>query len=107
VDNSSWQQINISYPGETPQDREQPATDHLHQLLPAAEATGLISMWWFIRKSAWRIRYLPSAQPHSRNQAHQMITDGVSFGSPATRRGQSAVRPRPSPPRRPTTPGSG
>jgi thiopeptide-type bacteriocin biosynthesis protein len=79
MDDSSWQQINISYPGETPQDREQPAIDHLRQVLPTAEATGLISTWWFIRKGAWRIRYQPSTEPRHRDLAHQMITSGVSW----------------------------
>jgi thiopeptide-type bacteriocin biosynthesis protein len=79
MDDSGWQQVNISYPGEAPQDRERPAIDHLRQVLPAAEAAGLISSWWFIRKGAWRIRYLPSAEVHRPERARKMISDGVSW----------------------------
>ncbi|GAB1641486.1 thiopeptide-type bacteriocin biosynthesis protein [Krasilnikovia sp. MM14-A1259] len=79
MDDSPWQQINISYPGETLREREQRAVDHLGQVLPAAQAAGLITSWWFIRKGAWRVRYLPTGQEHSRELAHELITDGVSW----------------------------
>jgi thiopeptide-type bacteriocin biosynthesis protein len=79
VDDKPWEQINISYPGETLWERERHAVAHLGQVLPAAQAAGLITSWWFIRKGAWRIRYLPTDQQHSRDRAHALITDGVSW----------------------------
>ncbi|MDM4721387.1 thiopeptide-type bacteriocin biosynthesis protein [Micromonospora sp. WMMA1363] len=79
MDDSPWQQINISYPGDTPQEREQRAVDHLGRVLPAAEAAGLITSWWVIRKGAWRVRYLPTGQQRSRERARELITDGVSW----------------------------
>jgi thiopeptide-type bacteriocin biosynthesis protein len=60
VDKNPWEQINISYTGETPKQREAHAIGHLGQVLPAADTAGLITSWWFIRKGAWRIRYLPA-----------------------------------------------
>jgi thiopeptide-type bacteriocin biosynthesis protein len=78
VDDSPWQQINISYPGQTPQEREQRAVDHLSRVLPAAEAAGLITSWWVIRKGAWRVRYLPAGQVGG-ERAHELITEGVSW----------------------------
>jgi len=81
VEETSWQQINISYPGETRQQQEQHAITHLAQALPAAEAAGLITSWWFIRKGAWRIRYLPTQVPDSRDLARELLTRGVSWTS--------------------------
>lgn len=79
MDDKPWQQINVSYPGQTSQEREERAVDHLGQVLPAAQAAGLITSWWFIRKGAWRVRYLPTYQQRSRERAHELITDGVSW----------------------------
>jgi thiopeptide-type bacteriocin biosynthesis protein len=81
VDDTLWQQINIAYPGQTAHDHEQHAVAHLLRTLPAAETTGLITGWWFIRKGPWRIRYLPTEQPNSRHLAHQLLTDGVDWTS--------------------------
>ena len=78
---TSWRQINISYPGHTRQQQEQHAVAHLRQVLPAAETAGLITSWWFIRKGAWRIRYLPARKPHSQHLARKQLTDGVSWTS--------------------------
>jgi thiopeptide-type bacteriocin biosynthesis protein len=79
VDEAPWQQINISYPGQSPQEREQHGVNHLGQALPAAEAASLITSWWFIRKGAWRIRYLPTTKRNSRELAHQLITSGTTW----------------------------
>ncbi|MGC9671418.1 thiopeptide-type bacteriocin biosynthesis protein [Planosporangium sp. 12N6] len=79
MDDNPWQQINISYPGDTPQERERRAVDHLGQVLPAAEAAGLITSWWFIRKGAWRVRYLPTGQQGSHERARELITEGASW----------------------------
>jgi thiopeptide-type bacteriocin biosynthesis protein len=81
VEETPWQQVNISCAGGTRQEQEQRAVAHLGQVLPAAEASGLISSWWFIRKGAWRVRYLPAGKPDSRGLAHKLLTDGVSWTS--------------------------
>ncbi|WP_307857739.1 thiopeptide-type bacteriocin biosynthesis protein [Micromonospora sp. C97] len=46
-------------------------------MLPVAEAEGLISSWWFIRKGPWRIRCLPATS--TSDLAHLMLTDGVTW----------------------------
>jgi thiopeptide-type bacteriocin biosynthesis protein len=74
-----WQQINIQFAGRTPQERELRAIAHLGRALPAAQAAGVISSWWFIRKGAWRIRYLPTDLPGSERQARKLLADGVSW----------------------------
>ncbi len=81
MDETPWQQINISYPGDTRQQQEQHAVAHLRQVLPAAETAGLVSSWWFIRKGAWRIRYLPTNKPDNQDLARQLLTQGVSWTS--------------------------
>src|SRR5262249_50665002 len=54
-----WQQANIAFPDWTA--AEQAALTHLAPILTAAEADGLISTWFFIRKRpAWRVRYNPA-----------------------------------------------
>ncbi len=51
-----WQQANITLPDWTK--AESSALAHLVPLLTAAEADGLVSAWFFIRKRpAWRVRY--------------------------------------------------
>ncbi|MFI6129486.1 thiopeptide-type bacteriocin biosynthesis protein [Micromonospora sp. NPDC051141] len=75
---TTWRQVNISYPGQSRHEREQHAIRHLHRVIPAAEATGLITAWWFMRKGPWRIRYLPATNdaPH---HAHHVLTDTVTW----------------------------
>ncbi|MBL7487888.1 thiopeptide-type bacteriocin biosynthesis protein [Frankia sp. AgB1.9] len=58
MDESGWQQVNITYPGADPEQRERHAVGHLAHVLPAAEVDGLITAWFFIRKGPWRVRYL-------------------------------------------------
>ncbi|MFC0100995.1 thiopeptide-type bacteriocin biosynthesis protein [Micromonospora marina] len=79
MDHTPWHQINISYPGQTAREREQQAVTHLSRVLPAAETAGLITSWWFIRKGAWRIRYLPTDSPDSGDQARWLITEGATW----------------------------
>ncbi|GGJ90325.1 hypothetical protein GCM10010123_20200 [Pilimelia anulata] len=79
MDDSPWQQININYPGQDAHERALRAIEHLNRVLPAAESSGLITSWWYIRKGAWRIRYLPTDQQRSRQLAKELITDGVSW----------------------------
>jgi thiopeptide-type bacteriocin biosynthesis protein len=79
VNGTPWQQVNITWPGDTRQQHEQHAVAHLSQVLPAAETDGLITSWWFIRKGPWRIRYQPANEPGSRRLASAMITRGVSW----------------------------
>lgn len=55
-DTAHWRQVNIAYPGDRAQ-RERHAVRHLPRILPAAEKDGIITAWWFTRKSRWRIRY--------------------------------------------------
>jgi hypothetical protein len=49
VDDQRWRQVNVAYPGNTAREREEHAVAHLGRVLPAAEAAGLVSAWWFIR----------------------------------------------------------
>jgi thiopeptide-type bacteriocin biosynthesis protein len=54
-----WQQANITFPDWIR--AELSALAHLVPLLTAAEADGLISAWFFIRKHpVWRVRYRPA-----------------------------------------------
>ncbi|MGI5293026.1 thiopeptide-type bacteriocin biosynthesis protein [Nonomuraea polychroma] len=54
------QQINVAFP--TWDDAEAAALTHVAPLLEEADAHGLITLWWFIRKApCWRVRYLPAA----------------------------------------------
>lgn len=68
MDEAAWHQVNITY------EHEQHAVTHLRTVLPAAEAAGLITSWWFIRKGPWRIRYLSGDV----QAAHSLITQGVA-----------------------------
>ncbi|MFD6612783.1 thiopeptide-type bacteriocin biosynthesis protein [Micromonospora chalcea] len=69
-----WQQVNITYPGQSRHEREQHAIPHLHRVLPAAETAGLITSWWFIRKGPWRIRYLPTTPDTDPGPVHDLLT---------------------------------
>lgn len=81
MNETSWRQINIAYPGKTRQQQEQHAVAHLRQVLPAAETAGLITSSWFIRKGAWRIRYIPAGKPGRQDLARKLLTDGVRWTS--------------------------
>ncbi|KPM56938.1 bacteriocin biosynthesis protein [Frankia sp. B2] len=83
MDETAWKQVNITYPGADRHQRERRAVDHLVRVLPAAEADGLLTAWFFIRKGAWRLRYLPTAA-NSRDEpnpdpVHRVLTDGVRW----------------------------
>ncbi|MBO4210977.1 thiopeptide-type bacteriocin biosynthesis protein, partial [Micromonospora echinofusca] len=69
-----WQQVNITYPGQSRHERERHAIPHLHRVLPAAETAGLITSWWFIRKGPWRIRYLPTTPDTDPGPVHDLLT---------------------------------
>lgn len=57
---SPWLQFTIELPD--PKRAEDIAVAHLAPLLTEAEAGGLITAWFFIRKTPqWRLRYLPAA----------------------------------------------
>lgn len=78
-----WKQVNITYPDRNPHLRERHAADHLVRVLPPAEADGLITAWFFIRKGAWRVRYLIAevdghGEPNS-DRIHLLLTDGVRW----------------------------
>lgn len=76
MDESTWRQVTLSYPSPDRQQRESHAVAHLSGVLPASEATGLITSWWFIRKGAWRVRYRIA---DGRNDlVHPLLTDGHS-----------------------------
>ncbi len=79
MDETPWQQINITWLGDTRQRQEHHAVAHLSQVLPAAETDGLITSWWFIRKGPWRIRYQPAKEPDNPGLASRMIGCGVSW----------------------------
>jgi protein-L-isoaspartate(D-aspartate) O-methyltransferase len=54
---SPWRQVNLTWA--TWQDAEAMATRHLAPLLTTAEAAGVLTAWWFIRKrETWRLRLL-------------------------------------------------
>jgi thiopeptide-type bacteriocin biosynthesis protein len=82
VDETPWRQVNIAYPGTDPRQRERHAIGHLKPILPAAEADGLITSWWFIRKGRWRIRYLLTEEPgshHGSDPVHPLLTTSVTW----------------------------
>ncbi|WP_329260796.1 thiopeptide-type bacteriocin biosynthesis protein [Actinoallomurus sp. NBC_01490] len=73
-----WRQVNIAYPGNR-QQRERHAIGHLVRILPAAEADGLITAWWWIRKGPWRIRYLPTEEAGGDDLVHPLLTADVTW----------------------------
>ena len=79
MDEHSWRQLTIAYPGRTSQEGERQALAHLGRVLPAAENAGLIREWWYIRKGAWRVRYLPADDPDGQKQAHRLLTAEVAW----------------------------
>lgn len=83
MDETPWTQVNIAFPGQCPRERERQAVDHLARTLPAAQASGLITSWFFIRKGRWRVRYLPTEQATSRNECplHPLLTHDVDWTS--------------------------
>jgi thiopeptide-type bacteriocin biosynthesis protein len=80
VNETSWKQVTIAYPGLDRQLREQQAIAHLTRVMPAAEADRLITSWWFIRKGRWRIRYL-LAGDIAGDPLHPLLTSGVTWNS--------------------------
>lgn len=86
MDEKAWKQVNIDYPGPDPHQRERHAISHLARMLPAAEADGLITAWFFIRKGPWRVRYLIAQDTGGPDSAdadplHPLLTDGVRWTS--------------------------
>ncbi|WP_045876520.1 thiopeptide-type bacteriocin biosynthesis protein [Pseudofrankia sp. DC12] len=85
MNETAWRQVNITYPGHDRRQRERHAVDHLAHVLPAAEADGLITAWFFIRKGPWRIRYLltqDAAGGHrgpNGDPVRPLLVDGVSW----------------------------
>jgi thiopeptide-type bacteriocin biosynthesis protein len=79
VNHTPWQQVNITFPGQTAREREQQAVAHLSRVLPAAQNAGLITSWWFIRKGTWRIRYQPTNSPDSGDHVRRLLTEGVTW----------------------------
>ncbi|KLL10587.1 thiopeptide-type bacteriocin biosynthesis protein [Protofrankia coriariae] len=84
MEETPWKQVNITYPAQDPAKRERQAIAHLAGILPSAEANGLITSWWFIRKGPWRVRYLLAdpADGHGSNAAdplHPLLTNGVTW----------------------------
>lgn len=75
---TAWRQINIAYSGNR-QQRERHAIGHLAQVLPAAEASGCITSWWWIRKGPWRIRYLLTKETGAHDPAHPLLTANVTW----------------------------
>lgn len=53
-----WRQITIAFPH--PHLAEHTASTHLAPILAEAEARCLITAWFYVRKSDWRLRYLPA-----------------------------------------------
>jgi thiopeptide-type bacteriocin biosynthesis protein len=73
--------MNVAFPGENPRERERRAVDHLARVLPDAEADGLITSWFFVRKGRWRVRYLPTEQATGRDACalHTLLSQGVDW----------------------------
>ncbi|GIH10071.1 hypothetical protein Rhe02_81380 [Rhizocola hellebori] len=69
----SWRQVNIAYPGGSRAERERHAIDHLTRAIPAA---GHIATWWFVRKGPWRIRYQPAAE-QAATSTEQLLVQGM------------------------------
>ncbi|WP_322747934.1 MULTISPECIES: thiopeptide-type bacteriocin biosynthesis protein [unclassified Frankia] len=101
MNETAWKQVTITYPGPDRHQRERHAVGHLARVLPAAEADGLITSWFFIRKGAWRVRYLIAQGTNGHadrntDPLHPLLTDGVrwtgdiyepevhAFGGPAS-----------------------
>ncbi|TDC79197.1 thiopeptide-type bacteriocin biosynthesis protein [Actinomadura sp. 7K507] len=80
MNETSWTQVNIAVPGKNARERERQAVAHLARILPTAESRGLITSWFFIRKSRWRVRYLP-AETGSRRDLRPLLTQGVDWTS--------------------------
>jgi len=53
-----WQQTTIAFAD--PRTSDQVAVDHLAPILTAAETSGLVTCWFYVRKGDWRLRYLPA-----------------------------------------------
>lgn len=80
----NWRQVNIAYPGPDRAQRERRAVSHLAPILPAAEADGLVTSWWFIRKGRWRVRYLLAEEPgghENRDLLRPLLTNGATWTS--------------------------
>ncbi|TYC10060.1 bacteriocin biosynthesis protein [Actinomadura syzygii] len=80
-DTRSWTQVNIAFPGQKPRERERQAAAHLARILPTAEASGLITSWFFIRKDRWRVRYLPTETSGDGRYLRSLLTRGVDWTS--------------------------
>ena len=78
---AAWRQVNISYPGQNRQEREQQAVPHLRRVLPEAEGAGIVASWWFMRKGPWRIRYLLTTPNNDPDPVLDLLTDKVSWTS--------------------------
>ncbi|GAA0407058.1 hypothetical protein Acor_51040 [Acrocarpospora corrugata] len=77
MEETLWAQVNIIYRAQDRQGREHEALAHLVPALAAADASGLLSRWFFIRKRHWRIRYLPEEGAADQALAH--LTAGVQW----------------------------
>lgn len=73
----TWRQVTIAYPGDGREERERQAIAHLSRIFPAAEAAGLVTCWWFMRKGSWRIRYVPAHA--GTDPLENLLTDGVNW----------------------------
>jgi thiopeptide-type bacteriocin biosynthesis protein len=54
----AWRQVTITFPD--PPTAPQQARRHLAPLLVDAEERRFITTWFYVRKDAWRVRYLPT-----------------------------------------------
>lgn len=72
-----WRQINIPFTSASVAEHHL-ATD-LGPALTAAEDSGLLQKWWFLRKQPWRLRYLPTptAEPEHAAAAVQKAVRGL------------------------------
>jgi thiopeptide-type bacteriocin biosynthesis protein len=76
---SQWQQANIAFPDWAT--AEQSALAHLAPLLAVAEADGLISAWFFIRKHpVWRIRYAPANEDTAQTSIQRRLDRLATLG---------------------------
>lgn len=83
MDETLWKQVNITFPGTNLLEREHHAVAHLSRVLPAAEADGLLTSWWFVRKGHWRVRYVPTEQAIAGGGCvvQSLLTKGVEWTS--------------------------
>jgi thiopeptide-type bacteriocin biosynthesis protein len=71
----AWRQVTITFPD--PPTAPQQARRHLAPVLVDAEGRRFITTWFYVRKDAWRLRYLPTttAERHVDDELQRLIRE--------------------------------